>query len=77
MQNGEFKPMPNSGKDTSSGQAAPKKMEWTLDRKSANKVIAYSQESGQAVPNKDFGLVFERSGFADWKLTGIRIGALK
>lgn len=77
MQNGEFKSMPNAGKDTPSGQADQKKVEWILDRKSANKVIAYSQEFGQAAPNKDFGLVFERSGFADWKLSEIRIGTLK
>lgn len=77
MQEGELKPVPATSKDASLGGPAEKKVEWTLDRKSTNKVIAYAQETGQAEANKDFGLVFERSGFADWKLTEIRMGKLK
>lgn len=76
MQEGKFKPAPTTGKETSSGGQVDKKVEWTLDRRSTNKVIAYAQEPGQ-MESKDFGLVFERSGFADWKLTEVRIGKLK
>jgi hypothetical protein len=76
MQNGEFKPVPNIGKDAPSGESEQKKVEWSLERKGMNKVIAHAQEPGQPELNKDFGLVFERNGFADWKLTEIRLNSL-
>jgi hypothetical protein len=53
-----------------------KPVEWALERRNVDKVIAYRQEQGQAA-DKDFSLVFERSGFADWKLTEIRLGKLR
>lgn len=73
MQNGKFKPEPGeagASKDS-------KQVEWSLDRKGSNKVIAYSKEPGQAQADDDVGLVFERYGFADWKLTEIRLHKLK
>ena len=79
MQSGEFKPGPTIGKDTPSEAPEKKKekVEWTLERKGINKVIAYAQKPGQPAPDKDFGLVFARDGFADWKLTEIRLNSLK
>lgn len=55
-------------------QAVPDKkpVEWTLERKNIDKIIAYRHESGGAI-GKDFSVVFERQGFADWKLTEIRM----
>jgi hypothetical protein len=77
MQSGEFKPVPPLGKDSPTGEPEPKKVEWTLERKGTNKVIARAQELGQPAPNQDFGLVLERYGFADWKLTEIRLNTTK
>lgn len=73
MQQGDFKPVPPLGQDNPTGETEPKKVEWTLERKGTNKVIARTQEPGQPEPNQDFGLVLERYGFADWKLTEIRL----
>ena len=73
MQNGKFKPEP--GETGASKDSKP--VEWSLDRKGSNKVIAYSKEPGQAQADDDVGLVFERYGFADWKLTEIRLHKLK
>lgn len=77
MQNGEFKPVPTLGKDKPAGEPEPQKVQWTLERKGTNKVIARAQEPGQPAPNQDFGLVLERYGFADWKLTEIRLNTAK
>lgn len=77
MQSGEFKPIPNLGKDKPSVEPESKKVKWTLERKGTNKVIARAQEPGQPAPNQDFGLVLERYGFADWKLTEIRLSTVK
>lgn len=37
---------------------------------------AYSRRPDQAEVDRDVGLVFERHGFSDWKLTEIRLGKL-
>jgi hypothetical protein len=44
---------------------------WTLERIGANRVIAWRQEAPAADPSA--GLVLVRHGFADWKLTDIRL----
>lgn len=77
MQSGEFKPVPTLGKEKPAGEPESKKVTWTLERKGTNKVIARAQEPGQAAPNQDFGLVLERHGFAEWKLTEIRLNTVK
>jgi hypothetical protein len=74
MQDGKFQP--RLGRDNSDTNGAPaKEVRWDLQRKGINKVIAYSQESDSADGGP--GFVFERYGFADWKLTEVRLPASK
>jgi hypothetical protein len=69
------KPLNNGAKENAES------VRWTTERVGLNKVVAYRQaESGDdsglhADPQKGKGpaLVFERSGFADWKLTGLQL----
>lgn len=49
------------------------KIEWTFERPSVDKLIAYAREPGVGVDEPQPGFVFERSGFADWKLTEIQL----
>lgn len=50
---------------------------WVIDRQGASRMTAYSVDPAKPdEANADrLGLVFERSGFADWKLTDIRLPA--
>ena len=48
------------------------KAEWAVERLGMNKVVAYAQNPGDPAAEK-VGAVFERTGFADWKLTEIRL----
>ena len=61
----------------SSPQAPEKKARWTIDRQGASKMTAYAVDPAKPdEPNSErLGLVFERSGFVDWKLTEIRMPA--
>ena len=76
FQNGKFGPQPKEAKEPGA-TSSDKKTDWTLQRKSTSKVILYSKEPGQSQPNEDVGLVFERYGFADWKLTEVRLKKLQ
>lgn len=71
MSNGELSMKP--GRATA-GQPAKAKQEpkWNVERVSLNKVIAYAQDAKDPGAAK-FGVVFERTGFADWKLTELRM----
>lgn len=59
--------------------ATPKKKDtrWIIDRQGASKMTAYAVDPAKPdEPNADrLGLVFERSGLVDWKLTDIRLPA--
>ena len=46
---------------------------WMLWHKNFDKVIAYINKSRRGV-GKSFSVVFERQGFAGWKLTEILMG---
>jgi len=48
---------------------------WIIDRQGMNRMTAYAVDPARPdEPNADrLGLVFERSGFVDWKLTDIRL----
>ena len=48
---------------------------WTYERKNVNQLIVYAIDPNQpeASSGERTGLVFERSGFAHWKLTDIRL----
>jgi hypothetical protein len=74
MSSGQLKPA--SGKGTPASEDGPSdtnKVEWSIERKGSDKVVAYGRERGQASGEKSVGLVFERYGFVDWKLTEIRL----
>lgn len=79
MHSGSFKPVPTMGQESASEGSGSdkKKVQWTLEHSGVNKVIAYAQKPDQPELKKDFGLVFERSSFSDWRLTEIRLSTLK
>ena len=72
MQSGEFSP-----KSASKGapSSEDKKPSWTFERKGTNKLIAYATDPDSADKSNSLGVVFERYGFADWKLTEVRFPA--
>jgi len=55
------------------------KAEWTYERKGVNKLIAYAidPQKPDATATDRFGVVFQRSGFADWRLTEVRLPSFK
>jgi len=61
--------------DGAAAEKTEKKAAWIIDRQGANRMTAYAVDP--AKPNQAnaerLGLVFERSGFVDWKLTEIRM----
>jgi hypothetical protein len=50
-------------------------VDWHLDRPTLDKVIAYTTSKAERDVPPRVGFVLERSGFADWKLTEIRLPA--
>ncbi|UJW79450.1 DUF2939 domain-containing protein [Hydrogenophaga sp. SL48] len=71
MSNGELSLKPGRAETRQPGE--PKQEpKWDVERVSMNKVIAYAQDAKDSGAAK-FGVVFERSGFADWKLTELRM----
>ena len=81
MKNGQFgpgaqqtdsqPPTPSDAQPTNDG-----KVRWAYDRKGTDKLVAYVQDDS-AAEGKQVGIVFERSGFANWKLTELRMPSLK
>ena len=59
-----------SAPTTASGGDDPK---WVIERKGLDRVIAIPQKGTNPVTSEDLRFVFERSGFATWKLTEVRI----
>jgi hypothetical protein len=51
---------------------------WSYERKGADKLIAYANDPSkpEATAADKFGVVLQRTGFADWKLTEIRLPTL-
>ncbi|UUZ77389.1 hypothetical protein LP414_09280 [Polaromonas sp. P1(28)-13] len=90
MQNGQMSPKAKpageapaqpADKPVDQAQQDPKdtKPKWTYERKGVDKLIAYAtdpQKPDAQNPEK-LGVVFERSGFANWKLTEVRLPAVK
>ena len=90
MQNGKFAAPGQNSEDaptqsgnsasqpghTSDGEAAAK---WDYERKGANKLIAYAidPKKPEAPATERFGVVFQRNGFADWKLTEVRLPSIR
>ena len=73
-------PARSVGKQDNQAGAEPKedRLKWTYERKGVNKLVAYATDPKN--PNEKnqekFGLVLQRSGFANWKLTEVRLPAL-
>ncbi len=75
MRSGRFDvqpPAPDVPASTPPDQEA--KSSWTWLRLDANTLLIYPQK-GEAAPAQKTGIVFERSGFADWKITQLRLPA--
>jgi hypothetical protein len=72
-------PVPQAGDkpDELSG-SRPHQRRWTYERIDVNQLVAQAVDPAnqQEKPEDRLVLVFQRSGFADWKLTDIRVPAL-
>lgn len=69
----ELRPRMGHGKPDE-GSAATPAVTWTSERVNLNTLVVYGHRQADA-PEDRLALVFERSGFADWKLTEIRLPA--
>lgn len=78
MQEGKMAPQADRSKPVgdSTSDASKPGVTWNLERRGVSRTIAYAQETGKANANQ-VGLVFDRIGFADWKLTGIYLPEFK
>ncbi len=67
-----------AGPPSDAGSSSKTKPKWAYDRKGADKLVAYAVDPEKPDVNNTerFGVVFQRSGFADWKLTEIRLPAM-
>ena len=77
MQEGKLSLQQPSSSSTASGVGATsdEKPKWSTERKGVDKYIAYGDKADAPV-NERIGLVLERSGFATWKLTEVRLPAM-
>jgi hypothetical protein len=72
MQQGEFKPLSRTAEDAPRAAEPAKEPKWEFDRVGANKLIAYAGDP-DSKDGTQVGVVFERSGFAHWRLTEMRL----
>ena len=72
MQSGEFSPKATGENSPSSENKRPS---WTFEHKGTDKLIAYATDPDSSDKSNALGVVFERYGFADWKLTEVRFPA--
>lgn len=68
---------PENSPPPAEGAQANDKPRWIIDRQGASRITAFAVDPAKPdEPNSErLGLVFERSGFVDWKLTEIRMPA--
>ncbi len=77
LRSGKFAPPPKSA-DAGSGTPQPAQPDpqqgpaWVYERKGLDRLVAYRSRNGVA-DEAGVGIVFERNGFANWKLTDIRL----
>ncbi len=72
MRAGQFALNPDNGGHGAASERPSKRPVWRFTRTGVDQVIAYAQEAGH--PNgQEVGMVFQRTGFADWRLTELRI----
>lgn len=73
-------PIRSAGKPDKQAGAEPKedRLKWIYEREGVNKLVAYATDPKR--PNETnqekLGVALQRSGFADWKLTEVRLPAL-
>lgn len=60
------------GRNNTTDASSKDNVEWLLKRDGFNRVIAYQKDLGA----DETSLVFDRQGFASWRLTEIRMGDL-
>ncbi|PWF48422.1 DUF2939 domain-containing protein [Massilia glaciei] len=67
-----------SGEAGGQAQATKPKLEWTYEREGVNKLVAYATDPQKPTQTNDekLGLVLERSGFAQWRLTEVRLSGM-
>lgn len=75
MRDGELKPgqVKSPPSPTEQNTADSYKIDWSFERPGLDKIIASGRRADQSEKAPIPGFVFERSGFADWKLTEIRL----
>lgn len=66
-------PPANKPKRLTGAKPEDDKLSWTYEREGVNKLIAFATHSRN---QEKLGLVLQRSGFATWKLTEVRLPAL-
>jgi hypothetical protein len=74
MQSGQFGPRTPDAAPAAPPEAAgaaPGKPKWTIVREGSNRLVAMPE--GAATLDKKVYIVFERSGFAHWNLTDVRL----
>jgi hypothetical protein len=73
----ETAPAPGTAATGPAAPAPADKPRWRIDRQGMSRMTAYAIDPARAQePDADrLALVFERSGFVDWKLTDIRLPA--
>lgn len=77
MRSGQFdgRPAaPDAAAPATGDRAGEAKPAWNYVRLGADKLLIYA-EKGARAPERNTGIVFERSGFATWKLTQLRLPA--
>jgi hypothetical protein len=80
MQSGQFGRQSSPPDAETGASASPtnesEKPKWSYVRKGTDKLIAYP-EGGAEPEEKKVAIVFKRSGFANWKITELRIQSLR
>ncbi|WP_090044121.1 DUF2939 domain-containing protein [Limnohabitans sp. 2KL-27] len=69
MKDGKVKTTGSSSSDSSE----TKEVNWVIERKGVDRVIAMAQDNRKSDSKAAVGFVFERSGFATWKVTELRM----
>ena len=75
MREGRFR-IERNGRREDEGQAEPaerKQPVWRTERQGPNTVLFHAQRDGSDRARDGMALVMQRQGFADWKLTDIRL----
>jgi Protein of unknown function (DUF2939) len=72
MQEGKLVPKQAEPASASSATDPANQVKWTSERKGVDKYIAYVGRTGDA-DDKRVAMVLERTGFANWKLTEVRL----